>query len=459
MTPAFRVRPRSKACNPAGRWTTLAAGSSLAIPLAAASAAMITFLPTAFARTSGKSLVVVGAIFLLVRLAGIALDPLIGAAIDATRTRFGRFRPWAAAGALLLTASSVLLLGPHPVTEVAVFALCLFAMHLGYSAALTAQTAWLGRLAGDERTRTKVFTWWQSATMLGLLLVLLLSALAAAHGDRLAALRNMLVIATPLAAVLAMWAGRGQPSAPEIGHRQRVKLKLGVLADSVIARALLIEFVTATGSGVLGVLFFLFFEDVRGYSAVQATLLLTLYYATGVAGAQIWRRLANGLGVRRALLVAALYDVVCQPTALILSGRSFALAAVVVAVAGLSFGSPLLVRTLTAERAEQLRRRSDGEHIALVQSAVGASGKLGQALAQLALVALGAAGFVAPLGGRNSPAALEAVLAICIVAPFVLSAVSALTSASLVLGRRPGRARLSPQPTDASGSPVPTTSD
>ena len=82
---------------------TLFAFAAPCIPLAAVGLPTVVYLPPYYAHELGLGLPAVGIIFLVVRLIDIPLDPVLGHLIDRTSGRFGRFRPWLAAGAVLLS--------------------------------------------------------------------------------------------------------------------------------------------------------------------------------------------------------------------------------------------------------------------------------------------------------------------------------------------------------------------
>jgi len=79
---------------------TLIAFASLGVPLAAVFLPLGVYLPPFYAQTLGLGLGTVGLVFMLSRLWNALCDPLIGILSDHTRSRFGRRKPWIAAGAL-----------------------------------------------------------------------------------------------------------------------------------------------------------------------------------------------------------------------------------------------------------------------------------------------------------------------------------------------------------------------
>lgn len=69
---------------------TIAAFSAGALSMGALGTPLLVYLPNHYAGELGLSLLAVGAIFALVKLADIALDPILGLLIDRTRTPIGR---------------------------------------------------------------------------------------------------------------------------------------------------------------------------------------------------------------------------------------------------------------------------------------------------------------------------------------------------------------------------------
>lgn len=127
----------------------LAAFSSLAAPVAAAQVPITNFLPVFYAQTFGISLAALGAIFLLERLWGAFADPLVGVLSDRTRSRFGRRKPWIAAGAALYGLATLALF--FPLVGVTPFYLgaALFVFYLGWSMIQIPYLAWSGEISGE----------------------------------------------------------------------------------------------------------------------------------------------------------------------------------------------------------------------------------------------------------------------------------------------------------------------
>ncbi len=90
----------------------LAAFAAPALPLAAAGLPLSVYLPPFYVTELGLGLPLVGAIFMLSRVWDALSDPLIGVLCDRTRTRFGRRKPWIAAGAPLFALAALAVFAP-----------------------------------------------------------------------------------------------------------------------------------------------------------------------------------------------------------------------------------------------------------------------------------------------------------------------------------------------------------
>lgn len=150
---------------------------SLAVPLAGAGLPLVLFVPQLYASHFGLSLATIGFIFFLGRFWDVASDPIVGALSDRTRTRFGRRRPWIAAGGLLFGVGSALLFFPPATVAPLYFGAALFVFYAGWTMIEIPFSAWAGELSGQYHERTRIVTYQQTMRAVGLLLVLILPTL------------------------------------------------------------------------------------------------------------------------------------------------------------------------------------------------------------------------------------------------------------------------------------------
>ena len=85
----------------------LAVFAAMGMPLTAVEAPLSTYVPPLYASAFGFNLATIGAIFLAARLWDAIIDPAIGLLSDRSRSRWGRRRPWIAAGAVIFAMGAV----------------------------------------------------------------------------------------------------------------------------------------------------------------------------------------------------------------------------------------------------------------------------------------------------------------------------------------------------------------
>ena len=154
----------------------LAAFSSLGIPLAAVFLPLGVYLPPFYAQTMGLGLGTVGLVFMLSRLWNALCDPAIGLLSDHTRSRFGRRKPWIAAGALIFVAAVAAVYWPPRQLGAVHLGVALFALYLGWTMIGTPLAAWASELTVGYHDRSRVQTYMQTGGAIGLMLTLLLPA-------------------------------------------------------------------------------------------------------------------------------------------------------------------------------------------------------------------------------------------------------------------------------------------
>src|ERR1700739_458087 len=92
----------------------LLALAGMSLPLAALSLPLVVMIPEHYANALGLPLAGVGLIFTSVRIFDIVIDPLLGAAMDRTRTRWGRYKPWVVVAAPAMMVATFMLFTARP---------------------------------------------------------------------------------------------------------------------------------------------------------------------------------------------------------------------------------------------------------------------------------------------------------------------------------------------------------
>lgn len=407
------------------------------LPLAGIGLPLVVHLPTYYARDIGLPLSAVGLAFLLVRMVDIGVDPVIGALMDRTRSRLGRFRPWLIAATPVLMAAAALLFMARPGVGMAYLWFGLVIAYAGFSMGSLSQQAWASALSPDYDERSRVYGWWQGANVLGILLVLVLPPLIeiAFKGTRPQGVQAMgwfVVLLMPVTTALAVWKV-GEP-APEAAGRHATRLRdyLELLRNPSVVRLMTADLLLGWGPGLTGGLFLFYFEQVKRVSEARTNILLLVYFMAAVFGASIWSALAVRIGKHRALAVGAVSFAAVLLVLLVMPMSNFPLAIGMMAVAGVPYSAAsLLLRAMLADVGDELKLQTGVERTGLLYSVLTATTKIGTALALLSFVVLDALHFDAT-AQTNSPEALAGLTALFVGAPSVL----ALLAAVVIMGYR-----------------------
>ena len=408
----------------------LAAFAAPCLPIAANGLPIVVYLPPYYASTLGLDLAIVGFIFFIVRFVDVPLDPIIGHLVDRTNTRFGRFRPWMAGGALIMIIGLYMVFMAAPgVTPFRAFA-GLLIMYIGYSALLVAHTAWGAVMSNDYHERSRIFGWWQASNLLGLLLILgvppLAQALARTPNPAIGvhAMGWTIIAVLPLAVGWCLW--RVKERMRLAGEHPHLSDIFAIFKIPLLRRILLADLFASLAPGMTGALFLFFFEAARGYSVAISSVLLLFYFGAGLLAAPLWVIAARRYSKHRALMWSLVAYCVLQTAIILIPANNFVIAAIGMVFAGIPAVAPaFLLRAMLADVSDAETLRTGKEKTGLFYAALTAIAKLGYAIpVGISYPILGAVGFVPKLGAANSPDAINGLLLLFVVPPVVMALIA-----------------------------------
>lgn len=421
----------------------LAVFASLAIPLAGAGLPLAVYLPPYYAQDVGLGLGVVGAVFMLSRIFDAFTDPLVGALSDRTRSRFGRRKPWIAAGAPLFALSTAAIFAPHlfGVTPGAVWlSVWLIVFYIGWTMIQIPVSAWAGQLAAQYHERSRVQTYFQVATAAGLLLVLILPAVLDRIGARsgvspdpslkVAVMGGFILVTFVPALVGALLLVKEPPAPPPNPKPSTLRADLAVaVRDPLLLRVLSSDFAVTLGQLIRSSLFVFFVSAYMGRPDLAAGLFL-LQFVFGVFAGPIWLRIGYRLGKHRAAVAGELVQVAINLALLFVSPGGLALLVGLTIAQGLAQGSGnLMLRSMVSDVADKQRLDTGEDRTGLLFSIFSLTGKAATAVAVgVALPLVGLLGFKP--GAVNAPDALLALKLVFALGP----AAAHLVSAWLIAG-------------------------
>jgi GPH family glycoside/pentoside/hexuronide:cation symporter len=410
-------------------WRKLAAYASPSLPLAALGLPLVVHLPSHYAQDLGVSLGAVSLAFMLVRLVDIFFDPLLGWLMDRTRTPLGRFRPWLIAATPLLMLASYMLFMAKPGVGAAYLWFWLLVGYLGFSMGSLSQTAWGAVLSPDYNQRSRIYGWWQTGNVLGMLLILGLTPLleSGLHLPHPAGIHGMgwfVVLLMPLTVALAA-SSVGEPvkASP---HGGRLSDYLHLFRNASVRNLLVSDLLLGWAPAITGALFLFYFEQIKHVSREEANLLLLVYFVSGLLGAPLWTGLALKVGKHRALAVVCGVIIVSLLLLMAAPFTSLPLRLVVMVLGGLPFsGGALLLRAMLADVGDEIRLEGGIDRTGLLYSVFTGTRKVGDMLAVGTFAVLGWLGFD-PNSAGNGPGALMGLQLLFIGLPCLLSALAAV---------------------------------
>ncbi len=266
------------------------------LPLAFVALPLYVQLPQHYATVFGIPLATLGMLLLGARLFDAVVDPLIGKACDRWLGVSPRAALWRAALAALLLALGFHALFFPPVRDQAALltwcAAVLVLTYLSYSVLSVLHQAWGARLGGDEGQRSRIVSWREGMSLVGVLVATVLPALAGLTV-------TSVVFAVLLLVGLLAWSRAPRPPSTAAGAGPA---DLGTpLRTPAFRRLLAIYLVNGIASAVPATLVLFFIRD-RLQAAAFEPLFLASYFAAGALAMPLWVRLVTRIGLARAWL-------------------------------------------------------------------------------------------------------------------------------------------------------------
>lgn len=434
-------------------WWRAAAYGSIAMPLATIGLPLSIYLAPFYSGELGVPLALLGTAMIVARLSDVITDPLVGAASDRWRTRWGRRRIWLPLGVAVLLVGSWRLFLPPEGADVWHFVLWVSVAYLGFTFTQLPHSAWGGELSDDYHERTRIFSIRQAFSLIGLILATALPALVlsqpgAGAGDVLAALFQVMVVLLPLCtlAVIAF-----TPEPPKAANETQPSLSetIRIVWRNTPYKLLVVALFLAYIAETFRITITLFYaRDVIGVANIG--LVYVFYFAVGLAAVPVWSWLARAIGKHRALGLALTIVLVTNVLLFFLERGQEAAFIAIFMVKGFCFGAlELLPAALIADTTDIDTARSRARRQGLFFSFMTMTNKIGQAIGQgLSLILLSAIGYTA--SGETDPETLLGMKALYGLLPlvFLAPAVAVLWRYPFTQGRH-GRLRAAIQRREA----------
>lgn len=408
----------------------LLAFGSLAIPIAGAGLPLVLFVPQLYATHYGLSLSVIGLVFLIGRFWDVASDPIVGALSDRTRSRYGRRRPWIAAGGVLFGLGSALLFFPPDIVSPLYLGIVLLVFYSGWTMIEIPFSAWAGELSGEYHERTRVVTYQATMRAIGLAVTLILPTLLeqvrpADVSLKLHVVGGLILVTLVPTLLLTLFAIPEPPAALVRQPRARFwQTATVILRDRLLLRVLASDTMVTAGQSIRAGLIVFFAVNYMGLPSWASGLYL-LQFTFGILAGPIWLAIGKRHGKRRTAIIAELAQAAINIGLLaVFPGMLWLLVALAVAQ-GLTQGSGnVMLRAMVADVADAHELATGHNRTGLFFSVFSLTAKLGPAIGiGLALPLVAWLGFQPK--GHNAPAALEALKYVFALGPALAHIVAA----------------------------------
>lgn len=362
----------------------LIAYAQMVLPLAVIGLPIAIYIPPFYSGTLGLDLAAVGLVLMLARFSDVITDPLIGRLSDRTRTRFGRRRPWIAAGLPLMVLAAYMIFLPSGEVSLLYLLFWIAVIYLGFTLIVIPYGAWGAELSGDYAERSRITGAREIFLLLGLLLAItapivgigMMGGDAPAEGERLnsasreamSVLGWMTVILLPVCTLILLWFVPEKKALSD----QTVSFREGLRAvarNGPFRRILFSSMAGALAGSLNASVAILFYDHILKLGEAGFLLILILFGAA-ILGAPVWVWLGNRIGKHRALCIAAFCSLaafsmvpvvvyVVVPSA---PGSVFFAMSVLTLVQGLAAGAtPILGASMLADVVDLDTMRT-GEH-------------------------------------------------------------------------------------------------
>ncbi|MEJ1969393.1 MAG: MFS transporter [Rhizomicrobium sp.] len=409
----------------------LAPFASASMPVSALGIPLTVYLPNYFASHIGLTLASVGAAFSIVRLIDIFFDPLIGVAINATGTPFGRFRPWMVASAPLLMLASYMIFMAQPGAGLGYLVTWLLVLYIGYSMLTLGHASWAVALVPEYHQRSIVYGWMQAVGVIAIVVVLALPVVLATGWHKtveqgVQAMGWFIIAITPLTVLLCTAVVR-EPKLAETAKAITLRDYWIMLARPSLLRVLASDLFLALGPAITAVLYIFFFTQALGFTRTQTNWLLLIYIAAGLVGAPCWALVARRLGKHQTVILGCVLYGLAQALVFVLPHGDLRFMIPGMFFAGFVVSCfTFLIRAMVADVSDEVRLDIGKDRAALLYGLITATSKVGSALAVIVTFPiLEAFGFNPKEGVANAGVPLDALMACYVVVPVLTMFVGA----------------------------------
>ena len=314
------------------------------------------YMPKFYTDAAGVNIAFVGAVLLWARIFDAFTDPGIGLLSDRTKGKFGRRRPWIAAGSVL-TAMSVIFLFNPPLsgninTEIW-FASGIFLLFLFWTSVVVPYESLGPELTFDYNERTSLFSIRDGFLIAGTLaaaaspaLIKGIAGIGNSPEDEAYMFFIMSAVYAPLIIIscfAAVWFLKEKHQAHDYKKTGFIQGHTYVLKNRHFLVLLAAYTVSAIGNNLPATLILFYVQYVLGSS--MADIFLLVYFATGIAFLPLWIKISSAWGKKKAWLAAMAINTGAFSGVFFLGQGDAHIYGILVFLSGTGFGATLAIQS------------------------------------------------------------------------------------------------------------------
>ena len=366
-------------------WKTLSYGT-INLPLSFIGLPIVIFVAPFYATELGLPLGLLGTMLFLARMSDVITDPLIGIGSDHYRTRFGRRKPWIAAGIVIMMLGVYNLFIPSAGAGLVYFLIWVSVVYVGFTMITLPHEAWGGELSTSYHERTRITGSRQFFGLVGLVLATAVPAIILGQkgntmGTVLEVLAWIVVVLLPICGAWVLWT---VPSPNPVEVKEHLPFMKGLRKmwrNGPFVRMLLVLLLAVVGETFRITITIFYARDVIGVPNLGSIYLA--YFGVGLLGIPVWIKLGNTIGKHRALAISFTSLALLSLAMLPLGMGDTTIFLILFTAKGFCFGSlQMLPSAMIADVVDVDSLRSGKSRQGLYYATSGVALKLGMALGQ-----------------------------------------------------------------------------
>lgn len=307
------------------------------------------YLPTLYGVHLDLGLTITGIVLLIARLIDTLTDPLIGLLSDKFAFRNNHRKPWILAGALIAGIGIHQLLNPNPDAGIVYLLSWSITLYVGWTMFAVPYLAWGAELSSDYHERTRITSYRECISILGILAAGALIAGATFMGWSEPKSIGLLAWITIFAGAITLPFLLFLVPDSEISRARVTNTTKNSVLDSVkslVKNKLFVRLLSAwllngIANGIPAVLFFLYLDNILGTTETQRAIYVVLYFGCTVLAMPLWLNLSKLIGKHKIWCWAMVIASVSFVTVIFLPEGSFIFFGVVCVITGMCLAADL----------------------------------------------------------------------------------------------------------------------